>query len=966
MIAISLNVETGTATLTGTASVTVGQPCVVEVTFTNGAPADVAIQLAIGKPLLFPDSVLAFLDIDDFTVDDEDDTVYHATLDGTDIRLARFMAARIREVIQLGIIGEVDGKPIATPHVDIDVQMGIISGDPNSQPGPNYLTDAQTRTLLNRRSSVAEVLGVNDNAVDTVPVTNLQNTGEGTYGGTQCFGSTFWNPVKGLWFTTINTGASSYLMYSEDGIFWSDLILIGQDPLGYICLAAGCDSNGVVWAIVTGGPLNGIDTYNTIKKTTTNGERWTDIPLTEFVPYSVIGPITQIGDGRMVASYWLTGPESGLLFFDPADPTDVSHINLAPDITTETEITLCYDADNEVLVGLARTDSAVIPVKMVTLEAPWDDPIVTPLTDGTVPPAPGVVPAVLLNGSQISVACLGTNFIASATLRTPGDEYLLIADRTEALSDPANAWTLYHVGKTAAATSSINHNVNGSGGLASNLTDKLIHMCGVGFGDDRHRDAELICTVYDLSPDIENPLMKAGDAARLRRTGLPRRVIVDNPDNPANTYKLTIAANCHYTCLGRAVIALSSYARRGEPTIVTKSDDELVVVNYQSTTGPEYRSVPWARSAGTITVTLENHGRTNGEQVKVVAVLGADAPPADTVYTVGGATDDTFTFAEAGADGSGTLTYQLYKAQTIHWTDGATYNTASQSLLDVSGRKRTYTFTCLGPQEFLAECHQAEIETLASPEAFTIDPTYIGNIMSLRDAISSRNMFRERDDFAGSGSASGSIGELRWNIASGTVDVNDGVAGHPGIVKLISGAADGNVGLLTNLNQDYYFVRSLVPLHGEWIFRLPSVAEICLFLGWENNAGTYPAGGGAVTDGVHSFGLKLDTGAGSNPTHFKSVTKLTGGDITETSLGVAVAGLDWYRFEVTESLVGTMVFTLTHLAGDPRPVTTATHTTNLPTDALYRAARVGTKVLAGASKEVWLDSYRLALLNLNR
>lgn len=147
MITLRLNVETGTAAIIGSLSVTVGQPCAVRIEFPE-APTVVQIQLGIGRPLLFPDSLLAFLDIDDFTVDAADDTVYLATLDGTDVRLARYMAARPEATIQLGIIGEVDGTPIATPYVNLTVQAGFIGENPNTQGGPTYPTLAQMTAAI--------------------------------------------------------------------------------------------------------------------------------------------------------------------------------------------------------------------------------------------------------------------------------------------------------------------------------------------------------------------------------------------------------------------------------------------------------------------------------------------------------------------------------------------------------------------------------------------------------------------------------------------------------------------------------------------------------------------------------------------------------------------------------------------------------------------------------------------------
>lgn len=184
MILLRLNVNTGTATVTGNATVTVGQPCAVSIAFLT-PPDSVAIQLALGKPLLFPDSVLAFLDIDDFNVDDEDDTIYHATLDGTDARLVRHMASLPSDVVQLGLLGEVDGTPIATPYVNVTVQSGIIDGDPNSEGGPTYYTAPQVDAAI--AAAVASLgAGINATIVkltggDSTALDGQNTSGSGGY-----------------------------------------------------------------------------------------------------------------------------------------------------------------------------------------------------------------------------------------------------------------------------------------------------------------------------------------------------------------------------------------------------------------------------------------------------------------------------------------------------------------------------------------------------------------------------------------------------------------------------------------------------------------------------------------------------------------------------------------------------------------------------------------------------------------
>ena len=159
MIALSLNVSTGLATLTR-AHVTAGQPCPVEIKFT-ATPDEVALQLAIGQPLRLPDSVFSFIDVDGFAVDDEDDKLYRAVLDGNDTRLVTFMANKTEATMQLGLFGEVDGVAVAPPYLPVAVQPALISGDPSGSSGPSYPTTAQMTAAIAAALASIGASGIN-------------------------------------------------------------------------------------------------------------------------------------------------------------------------------------------------------------------------------------------------------------------------------------------------------------------------------------------------------------------------------------------------------------------------------------------------------------------------------------------------------------------------------------------------------------------------------------------------------------------------------------------------------------------------------------------------------------------------------------------------------------------------------------------------------------------------------------
>ena len=812
-------------------------------------------------------------------------------------------------------------------------------------------------------NALASALGVKAYAVETIPISEWKNTGEGTYGAAQGFGGTFYNSVKGLYFTVLNNGASSYLTCSDNGVNWNTPFIIDQSPKDFYTSAVGFDSNGYVWAISTYRDAVLANTVSNIRKTNTNGEFWTTPttivtgasfagvgqPAIEFV-----GPICQIGDGRMVASYASDAtPATGLFFFDPTNPATQSNYNLSG-VGDSTELCLYYDSANSALVGMMRTDSpSTIPVRMFKLTSPWTTPTITNLTS---------LSAIDYAGNQITVTKIGTKYVAACTDRSGGQERMLVADVATALSSPATAWTMYPMGSIGQGTA-LGHLLNGAGGLASNGTDTILRTYGVSHGQYRNRDAELLGIRYQLSPPVVAPVVRESDGVRLKGKRIQTRVLLDNQVSDVQLAKVGTSADTIYTCRGRGVIFLPAEAEEGSKLWVEKSTLPLIVVRTTQLTGQLY-SGTWARSGSTITITNNTHGRVSADILAVTASSDLTALPLTSYTPLGSVTADTFTVTSpaSGTLTNQTLSYRVYRTESIRWTDGTTY-TAGSSFEDNTDKKRTYVFTCVGPMAWVVTCPPAEQEYLASSTALTQNPTASNNIVTRLDILSGRNTTTIKDEFIGGRTATGTIGELRWDFSGASISAHESDVGHPGIAKITTGAANGNQAFLISANS--YWVRSTSPpnyWHDEWVFQMPSVSNVYFFIGHLLAFGTYNGSGSASSEGTSSFGIKLDTFTDGN---IKAVNTSFAGTPTTTTLGAAVAGI-WYRVEEQEIAPNVINFTLTRL--DTHAVVgTATHTTNMPAGGsgfspiAFLHARDG-----GGAKTMWVDYFNHTMWELNR
>ncbi|MDA1088577.1 MAG: hypothetical protein O2901_16380, partial [Verrucomicrobia bacterium] len=229
-------------------------------------------------------------------------------------------------------------------------------------------------------------LAVKDWAVGTVRITDLSNPndGEGTYGATQNFGATIYNTFHKKFYTVANNGSSAYLYWSKDGIFWSEGIYLGQHWRGYFAGALGFNpTNGDLFAIysIALHKRDGTVTSGIIKSTD-QGLTWstpTPIPTnpTFISPTQRAQEFTSLvylpGETpRFVSSYTsdFTPKNTGLFFFDVADPSKQSNFDL--NIGVNNELPLFFDADKNTLVGILRNDTGQGAPRFFKMESPFN------------------------------------------------------------------------------------------------------------------------------------------------------------------------------------------------------------------------------------------------------------------------------------------------------------------------------------------------------------------------------------------------------------------------------------------------------------------------------------------------------------------------------------------------------------------------------------------------------------------
>lgn len=644
-------------------------------------------------------------------------------------------------------------------------------------------TQARENIRFNLTNPIAAALGIKDFAAETVMVSRLRNRSEGTYGATQTFGTTFWNPVLSLWFVVANTGTACFLYKSHDGLNWSNGILIDQNTHGATCVAANCDSNGYIYCIVTNYSGTEASAVSTIKKSTDEGVTWADTeiktavssvsPNVNFIsathPPMEFSGMEQIGDGRMVSCYASdplglaqTVGASGLFYFNPASPATQSHLSLGLDFATE--IGLHYDSDEGVLFGLSRTDDrapvSTPPIYILKLVAgsgsTWTTFTLTALSS---------LNPVLYHGNQFSLTRIGENYIASLTVRNTGAEHIFICPAADVIAG-IDSWVPYRIGTSSYADTTAGHFVNGSGGIAFDGDHTIIRTFGAGFGYQGLDDSDLFVTRFDLDPPTDEiPLIKVSEAMINRTLNQPVRTLFDNQESDIQSAKYQVSVNTGYVCLGRGVIFLSPTANIGDTIIFVKSASPLIFVR-----------------------------------------------------------------------GSG----DIYK-----WTDGVTYSSGS-SLSDDSDKVRVYTVRCIATQTWLFECAAASIEYLISILAMSADLTRTDTIMPRIDILSGRNMFFRREEFTGGRSTTGTIGENSWATSgTGAIVPYDTIFDHPGVLKVTSGTSTNDLRDVTDT--DTWWVRDVIAAYTtkwffEWVFYLPSVSDVNFFIGCERSSGSHVAG----------------------------------------------------------------------------------------------------------------------------
>lgn len=147
-----------------------------------------------------------------------------------------------------------------------------------------------------------------------------------------------------------------------------------------------------------------------------------------------------------------------------------------------------------------------------------------------------------------------------------------------------------------------------------------------------------------------------------------------------------------------------------------------------------------------------------------------------------------------------------------------------------------------------------------------------------------------RDDFTTGLTTSGNIGEAGWllsNIAgTGSVAYQTGTAGHPGIVRLTSGAVASNESMLS-LVEDSILLDSASMIYAAFIVSPVAITAA------EINVGLFDdvSSAGRSTD---SISLELDISVSGN---WFSVVNDGGSATTADSTVTAVAG-DWYVVEI--------------------------------------------------------------------
>lgn len=171
-----------------------------------------------------------------------------------------------------------------------------------------------------------------------------------------------------------------------------------------------------------------------------------------------------------------------------------------------------------------------------------------------------------------------------------------------------------------------------------------------------------------------------------------------------------------------------------------------------------------------------------------------------------------------------------------------------------------------------------------------------------------------RDDFIGGGAASGSFGswgELGWSqaniVTAGTTDWIAGIANHPGIIRLGTGANDNDGQVLTlGYGPGFIQIGRLMPLNAlagwkmRFIFRINSTASIAFRIG------VVEAAQAQVLKPATFIGWQYDTD--DTDVNFSLVCRSASLE-TKTASAVA-ADTGWHVVEIYSDTSGTITGTI--------------------------------------------------------
>lgn len=211
----------------------------------------------------------------------------------------------------------------------------------------------------------------------------------------------------------------------------------------------------------------------------------------------------------------------------------------------------------------------------------------------------------------------------------------------------------------------------------------------------------------------------------------------------------------------------------------------------------------------------------------------------------------------------------------------------------------------------------------------------LGLTRSIRDP----NSCEIADHFVGAGVASGAIGDLGWtetNSAAGTNTRQAGGTGHPGVLRIVTGATSGNNKRLHvgSTASDANFDPTTFDRF-DFVVRIPTITTLVVRVGLMQDISAAAGGtAGAYFEFDPSASAEWRTGT----------LQASAQNINAT--GVSVVANNWYLLQARREASGNWLFTVN---GTLR----TTHTTQLPTTAC--AFGVLCQTATAAARNVDLD-----------